>query len=206
MIENIHSNKHQSHISSWINVGSIQLWQGKYSEAVISFENAKEDLEQNTSREARRLALLGMANYGDERFEDANQAFLRSLTMLRTKKQGYGCYNQRHDFIMGQIFNAVGCSFFETGFHKSASRSFLNALHVYLQDIFDEPLTAEESLSLEFLLNKVKLQNNDWIASVPPQFIYDTTVTFANLAHVLINQKSLDFAVSCLRLALKVCH
>lgn len=203
LTESIYSKKVQSGISSWINVGLIQLWCKNYSDAVISFKNATEGMEDITTREARRLALLGMALYGDAKFEDANQAYLRALTILRTKKQGYGCYNNRHDFSMGQIFNAVGCSFFETGFHKSSSRSFLNALHVYLQGVFDGPLAAEESQSVEFLLNKVK-QNAEWMTSVPQQFVHDTALTFANLAQVLLNQKSLPLAVSCLRLSLKV--
>lgn len=203
LTEFIHTKKVQIGIASWINVGLIQLWCKNYSDAVISFKNASEDMEEIASRESRRLALLGMALYGDAKFEDANQAYLRALTILRTKKQGYGCYNNRHDFSMGQIFNAVGCSFFETNFHKSSSRSFLNALHVYLQGVFDGPLTAEESQSVEFLLNKVK-QNADWMTSIPQQFVHDTAVTFANLAQVLLNRKSLALAVSCLRLSLKV--
>ena len=101
-------------------------------------------MDENTSREARTLALLGMALYGNEKFEEANQVYLRALTMLRTKEQGYGCYDHRNEFVMGQILNCVGCSFYEKGFHKSASRSYLNALHVYLQDIFASVLSTEE--------------------------------------------------------------
>ncbi len=202
--DNMQMDRAHSGVFTWMNIGSIQLWQGNYADALASFEAATEDMDGNTSRQARSLALLGMALYGHMKFEEANQAYLRALTMLRTKtKQGYGCYNHRHDFVMGQIFNCVGCSFYETGFHKSATRSFLNALHVYLQDIFTSSLTAEESQSVEFLLKTVKV-NKTWMSHIPPPFILDTAITFANLAFVLTNRNHLALAISCLRLSLKV--
>jgi tetratricopeptide (TPR) repeat protein len=193
----------QSGVITQVNIGSIQLWQGDYVGAIESFEAAATEMEENTPRQARTLALLGMALYGDKKFEEANQAYLRSLTMLRTRKEGYGCYNLRHEFVMGQIFNCVGCSFYETGFHKSASRSFLNALHVYLQDIVDADMTTEESQSVEFVLTRVK-ENKNWTSHIPPPFVLDTAICFANLACVLINRNSLNQAISCLRLSLKV--
>ena len=197
--------RQQSGVITWVNIGSLQLWKGNFCEAITSFEAAAEGMDDNTSREARRLALLGMALYGNRKFEEANQAYLRALTMLRTKKQGYGCYDHRNEYVMGQIFNCVGCSFHEIGFHKSASRSFLNALHVYLQDIFDKTLTTEESQSVAFLLGKVN-ENKSWISHIPKSFVHDTAVSFTNLACALSNKNSLSLAISCLRLSLKVIH
>lgn len=135
--------------------------------------------------------------------QKANQYYLRALTILRTKEQGYGRYNQYHDLVMGQIFNSVGCSFHERGFHKSSERSFLNALHVYLQDIIGKKVNTEEAQSVDFLLNKVN-ECKDWASFISSSYLLDTAITFNNLACVLINKQSYLAAISCLRLSLKV--
>lgn len=165
--------------------------------------NNNATIDGDSSRAARILALLGMALYGDGKFEEANQFFLRALTMLRTKKQGYGCYNDCHELMMGQIFNCVGCSFFERGLHKSSLRSFLNALHVYLQDTFGTSLSNQEAQSVDFLLKKLK-ENKEWTSHVAPSYILDTAITFNNLACILMNRKSYVEGIPCLQMSLKV--
>lgn len=204
MHENLSNNRQESGAITWSNIGSIQLWQGNYADAVVSFsKSAKKAMYENSVREARTLALLGMASYGDGKFEEANQAYLRALTMLRSKEEGYGSYNHRNELEMGKIFNCIGCSFYENGFHKSASRSFLNALLVYIQDIFETTLTTEESQSVEFLLDKLN-KNKDWSSYIKKVYILDASITFNNLACALINRKFLASAISCLQLSLKV--
>jgi len=190
---------------TYMNIGSIRLWQGKYVDAVKAFKLAKDEMYGDVSRESKALVLLGMALYGDKKFEEANQVLLRALTMIRTKRQGYGVYCDTHEFVMGKIFNLLGCSFFENHCYKSAVRSFLNALHVYMQDIVDmTSVTSEDAQSVEYLL-KMIYDNADWMMKIPQIYVLDTAITFANLGYVLSHRGSHNtLAISCLRQSLKL--
>jgi len=189
------------------NLGEFQLRNGKYHDAMETLQKVV-DHEENRINKGINLLLLGMSLYGLERFDDANKVNVQALTNIQRQNQShfqtsrtaeyrniYGNHNK--EYILGKIFNNLGCGLMELGDWKSASRFFHCALHVYTQSVDGVLHTSNEDLYPLSRILRALDENRKTTHKITTPCLLDIIITLNNLAYVFVEMRKTDFACSC---------
>jgi tetratricopeptide (TPR) repeat protein len=216
------------------NIGTVELWMGRLEESshslyhVVNREEGEptEDVDPISRRlkpfrVASSLVLLGLSLYSLEDFEEANNALIKSLSVIdgvinggnyaETSSGSIDSFDDDCIFTAGKVLNNIGAAFFELGFSRSASRALHRSLLVFLSKDLEcgcPPLSLDDSLegynppfpSLTDLMNGLKLKSIR-ASNLPIEHRFDAAITFSNLGSLLVKRGKFSAASVCLNTA-----
>lgn len=112
--------------SCWHNIGTVQLWQGKYSDALTSFEQAvvvrTEALPMNHPDISVSLCRYGLVQFAMGHLSDATSAFDRALAM-----------HPKECITRAKILNNLGVLCYQSQDLVNALKHFTSALEIQRQ-------------------------------------------------------------------------
>lgn len=166
------------------------------------------------------LVLLGLTLYALEDYEEANSAFIKSLSaindviQLRSSSDSLSIDSlDDNDYIYaaGNVLNNIACVFFELGYYRSACRALHRSLLVFMsKDLecgcpslsLDDPLEDHSPPfpSLTDLMNGLKTKSVK-IENLPSEHRFDFSIAFSNLGCLLVKRGKFSAASVCINSA-----